>query len=53
MTEFENLKNSYITVVQLGLTARAGYDESKRGNEVLHKFCLLIIVIVAIPKKQQ
>lgn len=39
MTEFENLKNSYITVVQLGLTARAGYDESKRGNEVLHKFC--------------
>lgn len=43
MTEFENLKSSYISVVQLGLTVRAGYHESKQGNEILHKFCESLI----------
>ncbi len=39
MTEFDNLKRSYISAIQWGLTARVGYNESKQGNEVLHKFC--------------
>lgn len=43
MIEFENLKSSYISAVQWGLTARIGYHESKRGNEVLHKFCESLI----------
>ncbi len=34
-----NLKNSYIAAIQMGLMLRAGYEESKRGNELLHKFC--------------
>ncbi len=39
MIDFQNLKNSYISVVHWGLSVRVGYEESKRGNEVLHKFC--------------
>ena len=39
MTEFDNLKRSYISAIQWGLTAIVGYNESKQGNEVLHKFC--------------
>ena len=39
MTEFDNLKRSYISAIQWGLTARVCYNESKQGNEVLHKFC--------------
>lgn len=37
--EFNNLKNSYIAAVQWGLAAKVGYQESKRGNDILHKFC--------------
>lgn len=37
--EFNNLKNSYIATVQWGLIAKIGYQESKRGNDILHKFC--------------
>ena len=39
MNEFDNLKNGYISAMQWGLTARVGYSESKRGNDILHKFC--------------
>lgn len=39
MMEFDNLKNSYIATVQWGLAAKVGYQESKRGNGILHKFC--------------
>ena len=38
MNEFEHLKNSYIAAVQWGLSVRVGHNESKRGNEILHKF---------------
>ena len=38
MNEFERLKNSYIAAVQWGLSVRVGHNESKRGNEILHKF---------------
>ena len=39
MIEFDNLKRSYISAIQWGLTVRVGYNKSKQGNEVLHKFC--------------
>ena len=34
-----NLKNSYITAIQMGLMLNAGYEEAKLGNDLLHKFC--------------
>ena len=39
MIDYMNLKNSYIAAIQMGLMLRAGYEESKRGNDLLHKFC--------------
>lgn len=39
MTEFDNLKSTYIAIVQLGLTTNVSYQEVKLGNELLHKFC--------------
>ncbi len=43
MTEFENLKSSYISAIQYGLGVGAGYNQAKYGNDVLHKFCEKII----------
>ena len=39
MIEYLNLKNSYIASIQMGLMMNAGYEEAKRGNDLLHKFC--------------
>ena len=39
MTEFEKLKNSYISTLQIGLTSNIGYHQAKHGNDILHKFC--------------
>lgn len=39
MIDYLNLKNSYIASIQLGLILNAGYEEAKRGNDLLHKFC--------------
>lgn len=39
MTEFDNLKNSYIAAIHWGLAANASYHEAKQGNDILHKFC--------------
>ena len=39
MTEFENLKKNYALTIQLGLASNVGYHETKRGNDILHKFC--------------
>jgi hypothetical protein len=39
MTEFEYLKNCYITTVQFGLLANTAPEELRNGNEILHKFC--------------
>lgn len=39
MTEFEYLKNCYITTVQFGLSANTAPEELKKGNEILYKFC--------------
>ena len=39
MTEFDNLKRSYITVIQLSLAMNTPCEEVKRGNVILHRFC--------------
>ena len=39
MIDFLNLKNSYIAALQMGLMLNAGYEEAKRGNDLLHKLC--------------
>ena len=39
MIDFLNLKNSYMAAIQMGLMMNAGYEEAKRGNDLLHKFC--------------
>ena len=43
MTEYENLKRSYIATIQFGLSANVKYDEVKHGNDVLHRFCEQLI----------
>lgn len=39
MIDYQNLKNRYITSVQMGLLLNAGYEGAKQGNELLHRFC--------------
>ena len=39
MYQFDTIKNSYISAVQWGLALKVGYNESKHGNEIIHKFC--------------
>ena len=39
MIDYLNLKNRYIAAIQMGLLLNAGYEDTKRGNELLHKFC--------------
>ncbi|MBE7006324.1 MAG: hypothetical protein E7424_04140 [Ruminococcaceae bacterium] len=39
MIDYLNLKNSYIAAIQMGLILNAGYEDAKRGNDLLHKFC--------------
>ena len=39
MIDYLNLKNSYMAAIQTGLLLNAGYEDAKRGNDILHKFC--------------
>ena len=39
MIDYLNLKNSYIAAIHMGLLLNAGYEDAKRGNDLLHKFC--------------
>ena len=39
MIDYLNLKKSYMLALQTGLLMNAGYEEAKRGNDILHKFC--------------
>ena len=39
MTNFENFKRSYSSSIQLALLLGIGYEEAKRGNELLDHFC--------------
>lgn len=43
MTEYDNIKNRYISTIHLGLTMGVNYNEAKNGNELLHKFCESLI----------
>lgn len=43
MTEFDNLKRSYIAAIETGLAANAGYQNCKFANEAIHKFCEILI----------
>lgn len=43
MTDFENLKNSYIQTMQLALVGGVSLHEAKRGNELLAHFCKKLI----------
>ena len=37
--DYQNLKKSYIAALHMGLALKAGFEVTKRGNEILHKFC--------------
>lgn len=39
MIDYQNLKNSYITALHMGIALNVSYEEAKRGNDILHKFC--------------
>lgn len=39
MTEFDNLKNSYVFAIQSGLAANIDYQNCKKANDLIHKFC--------------
>lgn len=39
MTEFDGLKRSYISALHVGMATGANREQSKNGNEILHKFC--------------
>lgn len=39
MIDYQNLKNSYITALHMGIALNASHEEAKRGNDILHKFC--------------
>ncbi len=43
MTNFENLKNSYIQTIQLALLGGVSCDEVKRANELISHFCKQLI----------
>ncbi len=43
MTDFENLKNSYIQTIQLALAGSVSHDEAKHANELLSQFCKQLI----------
>ncbi len=43
MTEFDNLKNSYITTVQCAMAMGAGCQQAKHGNDVLHRLCEILV----------
>ena len=37
MIDYQNLKASYIAMIQIGL--ELGFTDPKQGNELLHEFC--------------
>ena len=39
MIDYQNLRNSYIAALHMGVMMNACYEEAKRGNDILHKFC--------------
>ena len=43
MTDFENLKNSYIQTIELALLGGVSCDEVKHANELISHFCKQLI----------
>ena len=43
MTDFNNLKNSYMFAIRSGLTAEIDYQNCKFANEFIHKFCEIYV----------
>ena len=43
MTEFDRLKNGYITVIQFAFASGVSKQDAKHGNDVLHKFCETLV----------
>lgn len=43
MTNFDNLKNSYMFAIHSGLDAKIDYQNCKLANEFIHKFCEIYI----------
>lgn len=41
--DFNNLKQSYIATIQLGMSCNVDYEETKRGNDLLHRFCERVV----------
>lgn len=39
MTNFKNFKRSYSSSIQLALLLGIGYEDAKKGNEVLNRLC--------------
>lgn len=39
MIDYKNLKDSFIKTIQMGLVMNCGYEDTKRGNDILHEFC--------------
>lgn len=39
MIDYQNLKQNYVTALHMGIMLNASYEEAKRGNDILHKFC--------------
>lgn len=43
MTKFDNLKNSYIATIQCAMQMGSPYEQTKQGNDMLHKVCEMIV----------
>lgn len=43
MTQFDNLRNSYLGAIQCALTTNTAYSDVKNANEILHSFCALFV----------
>lgn len=43
MTEFDNLKNTYIATMQCAMAMGRGNQWTKHGNDILHKFCEMLV----------
>lgn len=41
--DYNNLKQSYITAIQLALSCNMQHDEIRGGNNILHDFCNVLV----------
>lgn len=48
MTEFDNLKRSYVMAVQCAMPMGIGHQQTRHGNDVLHKVYAMFVDGVGI-----